>query len=197
MTQPTRSSTLGNIVWAQQQVCGSPLEKLMLISIAEDCGPEAQVDVNFARLAEFCCCSKEACSDALKELERRGHLLMMTFGPNGSDVALPWWRTAADIEVSLFNPRKSFPLDLRKTMMECQMGLCWYCAADLATCGATPHLDHQIPVSRGGPDHVENLVLTCPTCNITKKDKTVPEFRQYVIERDRLSKTYRFHGEAR
>ncbi|MGH3055780.1 MAG: HNH endonuclease [Gaiellaceae bacterium] len=174
-----------------------PLEKLMLIRIAEDCDREAICSVDFAGMAEFCCCAPQECRDALQELERAGHLLMMTLGDAGSDVALPWWTAGhREPDSPLFTPRAGFPADLRALMLECQRGLCWYCGGNLAATGKTPHLEHQVPISRGGPDNIQNLVLACATCNITKHDKTVPEFRQYVIERDRRPKTYRFHGES-
>ncbi len=32
-------------------------------------------------------------------------------------------------------------------------------------------VDHRVPVSRGGTDHLENLQLLCPHCNRIKGDR--------------------------
>jgi hypothetical protein len=52
-------------------------------------------------------------------------------------------------------------------------GKCAYCNID---CRNKFHIDHKIPLSRGGDNRVENLALSCPTCNLKKKDKTDIEF---------------------
>ena len=36
------------------------------------------------------------------------------------------------------------------------------------------HVDHVIPLSKGGSDGRENIVISCPSCNMSKKDK-MPE----------------------
>lgn len=38
------------------------------------------------------------------------------------------------------------------------------------------HLDHYIPVSKGGLNIVDNLVVSCPTCNRKKSNKLPLEF---------------------
>jgi hypothetical protein len=37
--------------------------------------------------------------------------------------------------------------------------------------GATFHIEHSIPSSRGGPTELENLALACPSCNLHKSDR--------------------------
>jgi hypothetical protein len=50
---------------------------------------------------------------------------------------------------------------------------CVYCG-----CEKGPfHLDHVTPYSRGGLTTVENLVVACAVCNISKGSKTVEEWR--------------------
>jgi len=38
------------------------------------------------------------------------------------------------------------------------------------------HLDHVIPVSRGGKSSLDNLVISCPACNLSKGDKLPSEW---------------------
>lgn len=41
-------------------------------------------------------------------------------------------------------------------------------------------MDHKIPISRGGPDCLDNMVCSCKPCNELKRDRTVEEFRGVV-----------------
>lgn len=45
---------------------------------------------------------------------------------------------------------------------------CWWCGKALKD---TYHIDHRIPLSRGGSNSAENICLTCPTCNLSKNNK--------------------------
>jgi len=38
------------------------------------------------------------------------------------------------------------------------------------------HLEHKIPLSRGGTNKRENLDIACEYCNCSKNNKTVEEF---------------------
>lgn len=53
-----------------------------------------------------------------------------------------------------------------------QKGKCYYCQCKLDKY----HIDHVIPLSRGGSDHPDNKVLSCPHCNQTKSAKLPHEF---------------------
>jgi 5-methylcytosine-specific restriction endonuclease McrA len=41
------------------------------------------------------------------------------------------------------------------------------------------HVDHKIPLSRGGSNWPQNLAITCATCNFRKRDMMPNEFRIY------------------
>ncbi|MCI0562931.1 MAG: HNH endonuclease [Nitrososphaera sp.] len=70
------------------------------------------------------------------------------------------------------------------TIYENQNHLCHYCKADMDVVGW--HLDHLVPVSKGGTNDRINLVFACGFCNRAKHDHTVEEYLDWlagVIER--------------
>lgn len=50
---------------------------------------------------------------------------------------------------------------------------CYYCHCKLTD---QYHVDHVIPLARGGSNGPENLVIACPTCNCSKNDKLPHEW---------------------
>ena len=49
--------------------------------------------------------------------------------------------------------------------------ICYYCGRSVSTKGI--HLDHIVPLSKGGAHSVENLCVACPHCNCSKRDKRI------------------------
>ena len=47
-------------------------------------------------------------------------------------------------------------------------GRCEYCQMHQALQGATFHIEHVIPRSRGGLTQTDNLAWACPSCNLAK-----------------------------
>lgn len=54
-----------------------------------------------------------------------------------------------------------------------QHGRCAYCQRYV---GSTYHIDHKLPITRGGTNDLSNLQLTCPRCNMRKGTLTHDEF---------------------
>src|SRR3546814_17562676 len=52
-------------------------------------------------------------------------------------------------------------------MLAAQKKKCWYCGTKLTAY----HVDHRIPLARGGSNGPENLVIACPACNLSKGAK--------------------------
>ena len=48
---------------------------------------------------------------------------------------------------------------------------CEYCRMHQALQGATFHIEHIVPQSRGGTSEPSNLALSCPSCNLHKSDR--------------------------
>ena len=56
---------------------------------------------------------------------------------------------------------------------------CQYCGVELSPAGRW-HVDHRVPVSRGGSDDPDNLVVACTLDNLRKGDLTEPEYRDWL-----------------
>lgn len=63
-----------------------------------------------------------------------------------------------------------------------QTGLCTGCLADLIL--TSYHIDHIMPLSKGGSNWPDNLQLLCPTCNLEKSAK-LPEEWEKIAEKKR------------
>ena len=50
-------------------------------------------------------------------------------------------------------------------------GRCEYCRMHQSLQGATFHVEHIIPRSRGGPSQLDNLAWSCPSCNLHKSNR--------------------------
>jgi 5-methylcytosine-specific restriction endonuclease McrA len=59
-------------------------------------------------------------------------------------------------------------------MLAAQNRKCAYCERSLD--GSGYHIDHIIPLSRGGTNYSDNLQLTCPQCNMRKRNKSHDDF---------------------
>ena len=55
-----------------------------------------------------------------------------------------------------------------------QRGRCYYCKVKL---GKRWHGDHIIPLSKGGSNSIDNIVVACPDCNQSKYNKMLHEWR--------------------
>jgi hypothetical protein len=68
---------------------------------------------------------------------------------------------------------------LRVDVFEKSSGACHYCSTTLDLRGDW-HVEHMVPLVRGGSDHISNLVASCPPCNLKKGTKTAEEFMALV-----------------
>lgn len=61
-----------------------------------------------------------------------------------------------------------------KRQFKSQRYRCWWCQQKLR--GKPYHIDHRIPLVKGGTHTPDNIVIACPTCNLRKGGKTPQEF---------------------
>lgn len=87
------------------------------------------------------------------------------------------WCHAAQTRARLDKTRGFYTFNEIWQMYEDQQGLCAYCETPLF---GTYHIDHMLPLSRGGRNDWVNLAITCPPCNMQKHDKTAEEFMEVL-----------------
>lgn len=63
-------------------------------------------------------------------------------------------------------------------LLRSQSGLCWWCGKKIT---GSYHVDHRIPVAKGGSNSPENLCISCPKCNQSKGDKYPWEFNGRLL----------------
>lgn len=69
-------------------------------------------------------------------------------------------------------------------LLKGQQGRCAYCERVL---NEGKHLDHRIPLTRGGTHTLDNVVWSCPSCNLRKSRKLPDEFEPaYVCQHRRF-----------
>lgn len=56
-----------------------------------------------------------------------------------------------------------------------QQKICYWCNIE---CDEKYHIDHYVPLSKGGTHTIDNLVIACAKCNLTKNAKDPYKFAQ-------------------
>lgn len=51
---------------------------------------------------------------------------------------------------------------------------CYYCQTK--TAGKTCHIDHIVPLSKGGRHSIDNLCVSCPGCNLSKHNRLLRDY---------------------
>ena len=76
------------ITWAMAAACDSPLEKLLLIYLADWFGMRRTRRVNRDRLLEACCCTDLALMEAIRGLDLSGHIRFLAYSKEDVDIEL-------------------------------------------------------------------------------------------------------------
>jgi hypothetical protein len=95
----------------------------------------------------------------------------------------------------------ALPLELVSRVYERAANRCEYCLMHQSLQGATFHVEHVVPGSKGGETELGNLALACPSCNLHKADRVEvadPQFGGVVVlfnpRRDRWSDHFVLNG---
>jgi len=59
---------------------------------------------------------------------------------------------------------------------------CAYCGKPIRKLKKEGHIDHLIPASLGGPNHISNRVLSCATCN--EAEKMDQAWQEFVVQKN-------------
>jgi 5-methylcytosine-specific restriction endonuclease McrA len=65
-----------------------------------------------------------------------------------------------------------------KLQLASQRGNCWWCGKKLKD---DWHVDHRVPLARGGSNNANNLCISCPTCNKSKGAKMPHEWNGRLL----------------
>jgi hypothetical protein len=82
-------------------------------------------------------------------------------------------KTLHDISAAKSSKRKPISPKLRAEVLERDNYRCVKCGADAKSSGTTLHLNHRLPVSKGGKNSLENLETTCADCNLGMSDRII------------------------
>ncbi|GAK60790.1 HNH endonuclease domain protein [Candidatus Vecturithrix granuli] len=74
------------------------------------------------------------------------------------------------------------PASLRQQILSLDARRCAYCQSPQALMGVTFEIEHIIPISAGGSTSLENLCLSCPTCNRYKATRIAAQDPESHIE---------------
>jgi hypothetical protein len=91
--------------------------------------------------------------------------------------------------------------DLRQFVESRAGQRCEYCRMHQSLQGASFHVEHIVPLSLGGTDHVDNLAWACPGCNLKRSNRvtsvdpsTDMEVRLFHPRRDRWEEHLTWQG---
>jgi 5-methylcytosine-specific restriction endonuclease McrA len=80
----------------------------------------------------------------------------------------------------------TFDISIRQRLFENQNGRCFY--TDVMLELMTAHIDHKVPISRGGTNDFSNLALCTAEANLLKHNKTHDEFVIWFTDRGLFKK---------
>ncbi len=129
--------------------------------------------------------------DGIRHLVKKGHIKILEIHHKGKiyEIKIP---SEIKQSLELKKEKKKTPKDElsedyyknpmnRKIIFERDNYKCHYCGQKVNENNAT--LDHKIPLSKGGTNSKDNLVVCCFECNSIKRGKTLEEVAPKLLER--------------
>lgn len=121
--------------------------------------------------------ASRAWSRANPEKKKELHVKWLMSHPEANrDRAIKWYRDHPERAKAQWHKRRVLKDSYEgkhhtaadiKSLLRTQEGLCAYCGITLDSY----HVDHVVPLSRGGGNGADNIALACPFCNLSKRDK--------------------------
>ena len=147
-----------------------PTEKLIFLCIGDQ-SCEGVAALELSNIAEWACTSEEVALYGLRTLADKrlitfiqdDKMLKYEISISALRAQASWAREAS---------REPIPLKLRYEVYKKYDDYCTYCHVRFR---GDKTIDHVIPVSRGGSNDIENLVVCCRSCNSTKGVKSLEE----------------------
>lgn len=87
-------------------------------------------------------------------------------------------KSAAIRRARVANAEGSFTQAELRALFGQQRGLCWWCGVKLEQ---GFHADHRVPLAKGGTNSINNIVLACPKCNLSKGAKLPHEWNGRLL----------------
>ncbi len=84
------------------------------------------------------------------------------------------------------NKRQTIPKSTRFAVLKRDRFRCKYCGISAEECDEPLQIDHVKPVSKGGTNHITNLVASCFACNNGKRDELLSENVELEVQRKEL-----------
>jgi len=120
----------------------------------------------------------------MNQREKRAESGRQYRADHAEEIAERMWRySRANLEEGATRSRRRYARKLSaegthtaediKMQYDRQKGKCFYCGEFV---GQKYHVDHVIPLSLGGSNGPENLVISCPSCNLSKYTKHPMDF---------------------
>ena len=88
-------------------------------------------------------------------------------------------------------PRKKISKELRVQILNRDKFKCRMCGRSRDE--VSLHVDHIVPVAKGGTDEISNLATLCSDCNIGKSDFTFTDYSNMSLIPEDIEKYFEFH----
>jgi len=110
--------------------------------------------------------------DRSKEQKKRFNIYRKMWAKNNPDKIQSYYQKRRS---ALNEKNNTLSAEEIREQRKMQKGLCYYCGLVLDNKGRG-HIDHKKPISKGGYNNKENIVIACSSCNLVKGAKTEKEF---------------------
>lgn len=169
-----------------------PTERLIMLALADHADDEGRCYPSIGRLCRRTGLKDRSIQNNLKSLSDQGYIRVVhNGGKSGSNLyfvsAVAGTFVNAPFASPVFNEvggskkgKRPEPAVNRFTIFGRDNYTCVYCGfqdtKDGNDAGLALHVDHAVPLSRGGSNSAENLCTACVRCNLMKGDMTAEEF---------------------